>query len=141
MCIRDSTRDDYPDFLHFHQQQYPDANAAGWLESYFTAIADKGYVYGVYATSVSADQHLVSATDAPDVPYLRDHVVEPGINTLPAYRRRGYAKIVVGALLKHLLKTHKVPLWSCSSTNIASQKLAESLGYVKFADVITLTLS
>lgn len=138
---RQLTRDDYPDFLHFHQQQYLNANAAGWLKSYFTAIADKGYVYGVYATSVSADQHLVSATDAPDIPYLQDLVVEPGINTLPEYRRRGYAKIVGGALLKHLLKTHKVPLWSCSSANVASRKLAESVGYVKFADVITLCLT
>jgi len=132
---RQLSRDDYPDFLHFHQQQYPNANAESWLKPYFNEIADKGCVFGVYT-----DGRLVSATDAPDVPYLRDRVVEPGIATLPNYRKRGYATIIVGALVKHLLATDKVPLWSCSAANIASRKLAERVGFVKFADVITLSL-
>ncbi|MBN1579482.1 MAG: GNAT family N-acetyltransferase, partial [Anaerolineae bacterium] len=59
----------------------------------------------------------------------------------PDYRQRGYATIVVGALLKHLLAVPKVPIWSCAAANIASQRLAESVGYAKFADVVALTCS
>jgi predicted GNAT family acetyltransferase len=114
--------------------QYPRADQENWLEDYFNMQVDKGYVYGVYV-----GQQLVSATEIPDLPYMRDVVAEPGINTLSEYRRQGYAKVVVGALLKHLLKEQKTPLWFTNFGNIDSQKLAESWGYVKFADVITVT--
>ncbi|MCD6285813.1 MAG: GNAT family N-acetyltransferase [Anaerolineae bacterium] len=131
---RQLIRDDYADFLAFHTAQYPDAHQESWLQAYFNEIADKGYVYGIYA-----DGRLVSATDVPDLPYMADVVVEPGINTLPGYRRRGYARTVVGALLKQWLREGKVPLWSCSASNVGSQRLAESLGYAKLADVITIS--
>lgn len=131
---RPLTRNDYLDFLCFHQRLYPEDNQREWLEPYFNRIADAGYVHGIYV-----DQQLVSATEAPDVPYMHNVIVEPGINTLPEYRQRGYATGVVGALLKRLLATDKVPIWSCDAANIASQKLAESVGYTRFADVIALT--
>lgn len=131
---RQLTRDEYAEFLAFHTAQYPNAHQETWLQAYFNEIADKGYVYGVYV-----DGRLVSATDAPDLPYMADVVVEPGINTLPGYRRRGYARTVAGALLELLLSEGKVPLWSCSFANTGSQRLAEGLGYVKLADVITIS--
>jgi len=131
---RQLSRDDYADFLAFHTAQYPNAHQESWLQAYFKKIADKGYVYGIYV-----DGRLVSATDAPDVPYMADVVVEPGINTLPDYRRRGYARTVVGALVKRWLKEGKVPLWSCNFANTGSQRLAEGLGYAKLADVITIS--
>ena len=34
----------------------------------------------------------------------------------------------------------KVPRWSISADNIASQRLAEKIGFIKLADVITLVL-
>jgi len=131
---RQLTCADYADFLAFHTAQYPNGQQENWLEAYFNEIAGKGYVYGVYA-----DGRLVSATDVPDLPYMADVVIEPGINTLPGYRRRGYARTVVGALLKQWLREGKVPLWSCSAGNVGSQWLAESLGYAKLADVITVS--
>jgi hypothetical protein len=131
---RQLTRDDYADFLAFHTAQYPGARQENWLQAYFNGVVDKGYVYGIYE-----DGQLVSATDAPDLPYMVDVVVEPGINTLPGYRRRGYARTVVGALLKQVLGDGKVPLWSCSASNVGSQQLAESLGYAQLADVITVS--
>ena len=131
---RQLARDDYADFLAFHTAQYPDAHQKSWLQAYFNEIADKGYVYGVYV-----DGRLVSATDVPDLPYMVNVVVEPGINTLPGYRRRGYARTVVGALLKQWLREGKVPLWSCDVANTGSQRLAEALGYAKLADVITVS--
>lgn len=129
------TRENYDDFLRFFRKQHPKADPEGWLEAYFNSITDKGYVYGIYE-----DGLLVSATDAPDMPYMSDLVVEPGIATLQDYRNRGYGKAVVGSLMIHLLRIDKVPIWSCSSTNTASQRLAESVGYRKLADVIALTL-
>jgi RimJ/RimL family protein N-acetyltransferase len=91
----------------------------------------KGYSWGVY------DEHnLVSVTDAPGIPYMSDLIVEPGINTLA--RRKGYAKMACAALIKKLVKDGKVPIWSCGSRNIASAHLAETLGYKKLADVITV---
>ncbi|NLV91731.1 MAG: GNAT family N-acetyltransferase [Firmicutes bacterium] len=94
-----------------------------------------GLSWGVYR-----DGRLASATDAPDVPFMKDVVVEMGINTLPEYPRQGLAKTVTGALIKYLLERGRVPLWSCSSDKFASQGLAASLGFVRFADVIAVTL-
>ncbi|MCU0522653.1 MAG: GNAT family N-acetyltransferase [Anaerolineae bacterium] len=126
---------DYADFLRFHQEQYPTGEQEAWLEAYFVDLVARGCVYGVYA-----DGRLVSATDMPDVPYMADEVAEPGINTLAGYRQRGYARNVVVALLKHLIEMRVVPLWSCAASNVASQHLAECVGYRRLADVITLTL-
>ncbi len=129
------TGGDYADYLRFHQEQYPDGDQETWLEEYFMNLVAQGCIYGIYA-----DGRLVSATDMPDVPYMADEVAEPGINTLEGYRRRGYARIVMGALLEHLLEMGRVPLWSCGAGNVASQRLAESVGFRKFADVIAVTL-
>ncbi|HNT78347.1 MAG TPA: GNAT family N-acetyltransferase [Anaerolineae bacterium] len=128
------TFNDYADFFHFHQQQYGECHQHDWLEAYFTAIARKGYVYGIYA-----DGQLVSATDAPDIPYMEECIVEIGVSTLPHYRQRGYARSVVGALVKHLLATDKVPLWWCAYNNTASQRVAQSVGFVKLAQVLTIS--
>lgn len=129
------SRDDYADFLAFHTALYPTADQRTWLRDYFTHLVDHGNLYGVYAGG-----RLVSAADLPDVPYMADLVAEPGIATLPAYRRRGYAKAAVGALLKHLLAQRKTPLWSCAAANTASDRLARSVGFENLADVITVTL-
>ena len=101
---------------------------------YFTHLVDRGNLYGVYAGG-----RLVSAADLPDVPHMADIVAEPGIATLAAYWRRGYAKAAAGALLKHLLAQGKTPLWSCAATNTASDRLARSVGFDKIADVIAVT--
>ena len=129
------TPQDYSEFLQFFKSQHPKVDTEGWHEEYFNSISDKGYVYGIYK-----DGRLVSATDAGDVPYMTDLIMEPGINTLEGYRKRGYAKKVVSAVISYLLDIDRVPIWSCSATNTASQRLAESLGYRKLLDVITVTM-
>jgi GNAT acetyltransferase-like protein len=124
----------YADYLQFFQTQHPDASPEGWLEDYYASLADRGYAYGVYD-----DHRLVCATDAPDIPFMSDVIVEPGINTLGPYRRRGFAKAAVGAMLRHLLAMGKTPIWSCRATNEASQALAMGVGFRKFADVFTVS--
>jgi predicted GNAT family acetyltransferase len=74
------------------------------------------------------------------MPYMSDEVQEIGINTLSNYRGRGYATIACQGSINEILKNGKIPQWSTSITNIASQKLAEKLGFVKLGDVITLTI-
>ena len=129
------TTHDYPAYLRFFKTQYPYSEADTWLEDYFLNIATKGYVFGYYV-----GKKMVSATDAPEMPYMRDSVIEIGINTLPNYRGRGYAKIVIGAMIEFLMSIQKVPIVSVVSSNTASQKLNECVGFVKLADVISLTL-
>jgi RimJ/RimL family protein N-acetyltransferase len=46
-------------------------------------------------------------------------------------RRRGYARLTATALIDHALKEDVSPLWETMEDNIASRRLAESLGYVK----------
>jgi RimJ/RimL family protein N-acetyltransferase len=132
---RQLTTQDYPAYLHFFKTQYPNSEAETWLDGYFNEIAAKGYVFGLYVGN-----ELVSTTDAPGMPYMRESVVELGVSTLPDYQGRGYAKIVIGAMLKFLMSIQKVPIVSCGSSNMASQKLIESVGFIKLADVVSLSL-
>ena len=46
-------------------------------------------------------------------------------------RRRGYARIVATALIDHALERGFSPLWETTEDNIASRRLAESLGYIE----------
>ena len=124
----------YGDYLQFFQTQHPDASPEGWLKDYYASLTDRGYTYGVYD-----GRRLVCATDAPDIPYMSDVIVEPGINTLAPYRRQGYAKAAVVAMLEHLLAIGKTPIWSCRATNRASAALAMGVGFVEFADVFTVS--
>lgn len=133
--VKQLTLQDYPAYLEFFQTQYPDSEAETWLEEYFTEMVNQGYVFGVFV-----DGKLVSATDAPDMPYMKDILVEIGINTLPDYRNQGHATAVVIALIKKILNEQKAPIVSCSSLNLASQRLAEKVGFKKFADVVVFSL-
>lgn len=133
---RQLTIEDYPAFLRFFKAQYPDKEPETWLADYFANIAQKGYVFGLFA-----DNELVCASDAPDVPYLQEIIVELGINTLVHQRCKGYAKIVLGATTNFLVCNSKTPIVSCASSNTASQKLIQSVGFVKFADVVSLSFS
>jgi hypothetical protein len=127
-------RSHYQDYLEFFKSQHAGSSAKGWLQNYFYSLADRGYSFGVFR-----DKKLVSATDAPDIPYMSHLIVEPGIGTLERYRRSGYAKIAVAAMLKYLLTNGKTPIWSCGVNNQASSELAQGLGFVRFADVVALS--
>jgi hypothetical protein len=126
---------DYPDYLGFFKTQYPNSQPETWLGEYFNEIAQKGYVFGLYV-----GKKLVSASDSPAMPFMKDMVVELGINTLPEYRKNGFGKIVLSAMLRFVTSLQKVPIVSCVSTNIASQELIQSVGFKKLADVVTLSL-
>jgi predicted GNAT family acetyltransferase len=57
---------------------------------------------------------------------------EAGVQTLPAYRRKGHARSTVGAWIRAVRALGATPLYSTSSDNAASQAVAVSLGMARF---------
>ena len=52
-----------------------------------------------------------------------------GVSTVPRFRRLGLGRAAASALIMHILQWRgKVPLWSTTPDNAASQALANSLG-------------
>jgi RimJ/RimL family protein N-acetyltransferase len=121
----------YDQFLAFYKGQSMENDPGEWLYPYYLSLVERGYCFGIFK-----DGLLVSATDAPDMPYMADRIVEIGINTLKENRGRGYAKIVVAAMIKYLVQSGKTPLWSCAADNQASAGLALAVGYAKFAELL-----
>ncbi len=131
VCLR---KENYNDFLEFFIKSNPECET-DWLEEYYESFVKNGNCWGMYE-----DKHLVSVTDVPEVPYRKDKIVEIGITTLEGYKKRGYAKAVVGAFIKNSIKNNITPIWSCGHDNDASINLAKSVGFMPFADVITVSL-
>ncbi len=132
--VKRLTIDDYPLYLRFFTTNYPTRNI-DWLYAYFREITAKRYSYGIMS-----DNLIVAATDAPGMPYMENEAQEIGINTLSNYRRRGYAKAVCTTAIDSLVSRDICPQWSCGAGNIASERLACSVGFMRLADVITATL-
>lgn len=55
---------------------------------------------------------------------------EISVNTNPGYRRRGWGRSVVSAMVQHVLENGREPLYAVSESNEASVQLAESVGFV-----------
>jgi len=127
------TRKDYGYYHDFFIAQNPHLSPDGWMEDYFGYLTDNELCFGIFK-----DDKLISVTDSPFIPYIPDIITEPGINTLTEYRRKGYAKSVCAAFIKNAIKKNKVPIWTCRHDNTASVKLAESLGYLEFAELYTI---
>lgn len=126
---------DYKEYEIFFKKCNPKCSNIDWLQAYFNEMICENLCVGAYEDSI-----LVSCTDAPGMPYMSDEVQEIGINTLPNYRGRGYATIACQGSVNEIIKNGKVPQWSTDITNLASQKLAEKLGFAKLADILTITL-
>ncbi len=123
------------DYLTFFQSQNPCCKDLSWVSDYFDEMAAEDLCCGIYQ-----DGRLVSCTDAPLVPYLADCVTEIGVNTLSAYRQKGYAAQAAARCVQNLLLSGKTPIWSCDAKNLASIKTAEKTGFQKLSDVFTISL-
>jgi RimJ/RimL family protein N-acetyltransferase len=127
-------KEDYNRYLEFFKEIYK-INDYTWVKDYFLELAVKRYCHGIVI-----DNKLVSVTDAPDMPYMKEYIQEIGINTREEYRGRGYAKDVSLSFIKELLSKNICPIWSTAIDNIASDKLAKSIGFEKLADNLTISL-
>jgi RimJ/RimL family protein N-acetyltransferase len=64
--------------------------------------------------------------------------VEAGVETVETYRRRGYARAATAVWAQAIRREGMIPLYSTSWDNIASQRIAASLGAVQYAVDYTL---
>lgn len=127
--------EDYGKYESFWRKCHPECRDTGWLKGYFDEMARERMCIGVFVDGI-----LVSCTDAPGMPYMENEVQEIGINTLPEYRKQGYASAACQKCLCEILNHGKVPQWSSAVGNQASRKLAESVGFVEFAEVVSMTI-
>ena len=128
------TASDFHKYKEFFEKCHH-VTAGDWLYDYFIGMAEKRLCCGFYL-----DNTLVSCTDAPDMPYMNDKIAEIGVNTLPDFYGKGFATECCKKCISNILENDLCPIWSTSSDNLASQALAEKIGFEKVADVITLTM-
>lgn len=69
---------------------------------------------------------------------LTERAAEAGVETLEAYRGRGYAPSVVAAWAHAIRATQRIPLYSTSWKNLASQAVARKLGLVQYGVDLSL---
>lgn len=67
---------------------------------------------------------------------MNDLAAEVGVETDPAYRRRGFARQVVSTWVAGTIGLDLVPLYSHRIYNIASEQLALSLGAILFSEEV-----
>ena len=88
-------------------------------------LLECGYI--IYAAVVGNDIVAVANTGEPvdeDTP----HLVEIGVDTAEPYRRKGYGRACVSALIRELSERGHSAVYECASGNAASIALAKSLG-------------
>jgi RimJ/RimL family protein N-acetyltransferase len=122
-------------FIDFFKTNNPNIKEYSWVKDYFIDMASKRFCHGIIL-----DNKLVSANDAPDMPYMSNIVQEIGINTINEYRGKGYAREVCISFIDELLSRNICPLWSTTKANIASDRLAKSIGFEKLADIYTMNM-
>ena len=59
---------------------------------------------------------------------------EPRIDTLEKYRQKGFGKICSSTIVNCYLEKGYTPYWECEKTNLASSRIAESIGFSKLFD-------
>jgi RimJ/RimL family protein N-acetyltransferase len=69
---------------------------------------------------------------------LTDQAAEAGVETVEAYRGRGYASAVVAGWAHTIRATGRIPLYSTSWNNLASQGVARKLRLVQYGTDLSL---
>lgn len=61
------------------------------------------------------------------------------IDTLEPFRRRGYAALAVTAMIQHMHRRKKQPVWGAEETNVASMALSDRLGFTPVDRLVVFT--
>jgi len=93
-----------------------------------------GIVYGVIA-----DGRVVAIAHAHRSGLMEDRIADLGVETAPGYRRRGYAKTAVSAVVEHVASRGGEAKYGCSPNNGASIATACSVGFVPYATSLILS--
>jgi ribosomal protein S18 acetylase RimI-like enzyme len=92
-----------------------------------------GIVYGVVA-----DGRVASYAFGHRAGVMEDQVADIGVETAPVYRRRGYAKTAVSAVVEHIARTGGEARYGCRPDNLASTATARSVGFVPYGTSLVL---
>jgi hypothetical protein len=90
----------------------------------------------VYAVIV--DGRAVSVACAHRTGLMEDRVTDLGVDTAEAYRRRGYAKTAVSAVVEHVTRTGGEAFYTCRPDNYASVATARGVGFVPYGSSLVL---
>ena len=120
-------------FVGMKFRMYPECDAECLTNDIRRNITD-GIAFGVFQNDA-----LVSAADASLIAHMQNEVEEPGVDTLPDYRGRGYGKVVVSQATRRILEIGRVPIYRCDARNEPSVRLALAVGYQKHADKVGFT--
>jgi GNAT superfamily N-acetyltransferase len=92
-----------------------------------------GLVYGIVM-----DDHVVSVAYAHRTGVMEEEVADLGVETAPAYRKRGYASACVAAVTAHTTAQGGEALYGCSPANVASIATARGTGYIPYGRTLIL---
>lgn len=91
-----------------------------------------GIVYGVYH-----GQRVAAVAYAHKSGVMEGRVADLAVETALEYRRKGYGKAVVAAIVRHICSVGGEARYSCSPDNYASAATARSVGFMPFARSLT----
>jgi len=84
-----------------------------------------GIAYGIVA-----DHRVVSVAYAHRTGVMANQIADLGVETAPEYRRHGYAKTAVSAVVEHMTRSGGEAYYCCRPDNHASIATATSVGFV-----------
>jgi GNAT superfamily N-acetyltransferase len=93
-----------------------------------------GIAYGVIA-----DGKVASIAFAHRTGVMEGVVADLGVGTAAPYRRRGYAKTAVSAVVEHVTSVGGEALYGCDPSNAASIATARSVGFVPYGASLILS--
>jgi GNAT superfamily N-acetyltransferase len=67
--------------------------------------------------------------------FIHDNLLELGIETIPEFRGKGFARLACSALIDYCIENDFEPVWACRSENTGSKKLAEKLGFEVYREI------
>jgi len=107
------------------------------IPSYFWDNADDFVNNGMGFSLYDGDKLATTAYSA----FIHDNKLELGIETLPEFRGKGFARLTCAALIDYCLENHFEPVWACRLENTGSYLLAQKLGFEPYTEIPYYRLS